>query len=128
MRACVREISGRPAGAAMAIDNPNELHPGTLVPAYGIVLKPGHGTSHPRDSATPCGRSLGACTTGAREQLSLAVSGSNPSMAVAIRRLAAVSARPFAGRPNEERVREAGTRISPSDRFAAFRFDQQWTS
>ena len=52
MQACVRgRAAGRPAGAAMATNEIDELQVGVLVPSYGIVLKPGHGTSQPDPSA-----------------------------------------------------------------------------
>ena len=41
----------------MAVDSLKQLYPGNLVPAFGIVLKPGHGTSISR--LTGCA-SLGA--------------------------------------------------------------------
>ena len=112
----------------MATNELNDLQAGILVPAHGIALKPGHGTSHPEANALLSGRSLGACTPGSHERLSSAASGDNRNVAVAVRRLAVTSTRPFAGDVNEERVRGAGTRISESDRFAAFRINQQWTS
>ena len=128
MQACVRgRAAGRP-DAAMATNEIYDMQVGMLAPSYGIVLKPGHGAGCLGNNATPCSRSLGACVHGACEQLSLAVSRSNPNMAMAGRRCTAVSTRPFAGGLSEERLRGAGTRISQSDRFAAFGFDQQWTS
>ena len=129
MQACVRaRAAGRTASAAMATNEIYDMQVGMLASSYGIVLKPGHDASCLGHNATPCSRSLGACVHGACEQLSLAVSRSNPNMAMAGRRCTAVSTRPFASGRSEERLRGAGTRISQSDRFAAFRFDQQWTS
>ena len=129
MQACVRaRAAGRTASAAMATNELNDLQEGILVPSYGIVLKPGHGTSHPDANALPSGRSLGACTPGSHEQLSSAASGDNRNVAVAIRRSAMGAARPCAGSPNRECVRGTRACISQSDRFAAFRINQQWTS
>ena len=112
----------------MAITEFNDYQVGMLVPSYGIVRKPGHGTSHPSSNAMPSRRSLGACEPGSHERLSLAVSGDDRNGASADRRSATSAARPFAGGPKRECMRGAGTRISQSDRFAAFRINQQWTS
>ena len=128
MQACVRgRAAGRPAAAAMATNELNDFQAGILVPSYGIVLKPGHGTSHPSAHATSSGRSLGALHARV-PRAPPGVSGDSRNWTVADRRMATSAARPFAGGPMRASVRGAGTRISQSDRFAAFRINQQWTS